>query len=422
MQGEGKEMRRQPAMEEISIMTRKEMKRYCRRYKLSAKGKNWVLKERLNKYVQTHNPPPVEEIVVKKPSAFDNLSPFDSALASYNTGNWDDSLEAYKESIETWPDSEELWVGFGNAQFQLGNHEDSLVSYEKAIELNEKSVLARMNKVNLLIGMGRYEEALAVCDEIETLDGMDEWVWLRKAHIYLALEKKMKALGFVQRILDWDDNLEEIWNLKGVLLMEADSESALRCFNKALELRDDYAIGLCNKGCALTRLGLMDDAKRCFDKALLYESRSEFWDCKGVLHMGLDEKLEAISCFAKAIEIDPQNAEAWTNRGTVLKEMNNLGEALACFQNALNICPEFEEAKFSLEEVHRILEEVGGEEETPIEDFLVSVPGIGRKKAKMIIESGFNSMDVLRKASLSGLSSVKGVGENLAHTIKEFVD
>ncbi|UCD92801.1 MAG: SAP domain-containing protein [Methanobacteriota archaeon] len=87
-------------------MTRKEMKRYCRRYKLSVKGKDWVLKERLNKYVQTHDPPPVEEIIVKKPSPYDNLSPFDRALANYNTGNWDASLDAYKESIETWPDSE----------------------------------------------------------------------------------------------------------------------------------------------------------------------------------------------------------------------------------------------------------------------------------------------------------------------------
>ncbi|UCD92800.1 MAG: tetratricopeptide repeat protein [Methanobacteriota archaeon] len=295
-------------------------------------------------------------------------------------------------------------------------------SYEKAIGINEKSVLARMNKINLLIGLDRYEEALAVCDEIGTLNGVDEWLWLRKAHIYLALEKKMKALEFVQRMLDSDDSLEEFWNLKGVLLMEADSESALRCFNKALELRDDYAIGWCNKGCALTRLGMMDDAKRCFDKALTYDKRSEFWDCKGVLHMGLDEKLEAISCFTKAIEIDPENAEAWTNRGTVMKEMNKLGEALTCFQNALNICPDFEEAKSSLEDVHRMLEEVSVEADPPIEDFLISVPGIGKKKAQVIIEAGFNSLTALRRASLSSLSSVKGVGTNLAHTIKEFLE
>jgi tetratricopeptide (TPR) repeat protein len=409
-------------MEEISVMTRKEMKRYCRRYKLPVKGKNWVLKERLSKYVQTHEPPPVEEIVVRRPSPFDNLSPFDCALANYNTGNWDASLDAYKESIETWPDSEDLWVGLGNAQFQLGNHEDALNSYQKAIEINEKSVLARMNKINLLIGLDRYEEALAVCDEVGTLDGVDEWVWLRKAHIYLALEKKMKALEFVQRVLDSDDSLEELWNVKGVLLMEADSESALRCFNKALELRDDYAIGWCNKGCALTRLGMMDEAKDCFDKALMYEKRSEFWDCKGVLHMGLDEKLEAISCFTKAIETDPENAEAWTNRGTVLKEMDKLGEALTCFQNALNIYPDFEEAKSSLEDVHRMLEEVGVEGDVPIEDFLVSVPGIGKKKAQVIMEAGFNSMTALRRASLSSISSVKGVGVNLAHTIKAFLE
>lgn len=421
MQGEEKEMKRHPTEDEISVMTRKEMKRLCRRYKLSVKGKNWVLMERLIRYVQTHAPPSVEEIVVRQSTPYDNLSPFDRAMASYNTGDFERSLEFYTESIETWPDSEELLVGRGNSQFQMGDYEASSLSYEKAQEQNENSVLARRNKVNLLIGAGRFEEALAVCEEIEPMNGIEEWVWLRKVYIYIALGKNIKAMDYVQKILDSDDNLEEVWNIKGVLLMEADTESALRCFNKALELRDDYAIAWCNKGSALTQLGMTDDAKRSFDKALVYEKKSEFWNCKGVLHMGLDEKLEAVSCFAKAIEEDPQNAEAWNNRGTVLKGMNKLGEALECFQNALNISPDFEEAKTSLEEVYRKLEDVGEGEETPIEDFLVAIPGIGKKKAKVIIESGFNSVSALKKASLSSLSSVKGVGENLAHTIKEFL-
>jgi tetratricopeptide (TPR) repeat protein len=421
MQGEEEGMKKLPTEEEVSVMTRKEMKRWCRRFKLSVRGKNWVLGERLTRHIQENAPPPLDEIVVEEPPVDESLSPFDRAMIRYNKGDWEKSLELYDQSMETFPDSDEIWIGKGDVEYQLGKHEDSLASYERAIELNKKSVLARRNEVNILLGMGRLDDALAVCDEMESMDGIDEWVWLRRAYIHIAMGKKSDALDSLQKILDSDDDMEEVWNLKGVLLMEKDSEAALRCFNKALDLRDDYAIAWCNKGSALTRLGLMDDAKVCFDKALMYEKRAEFWNCKGVLHMGLDENLKALACFGKALEIDSKNAEVWNNRGTVLKGMKKLGESLECFQNALNSCPEFEDARTSLEEVHKMLQDVDEKDDTPIEDVLVSIPGIGRKKARAIIEAGFNSVRALRKASLSSLSSVKGVGENLAQTIKEFL-
>jgi tetratricopeptide (TPR) repeat protein len=417
-------MKRQPTVEEISVMARKEMKRYCKRYKLSTRGKNWVLRDRLAQYVEEHAPPPLEEVEViqEPPSEYDSLAPFDRALVEYNDGNWEQAQVFYEQCLDSWPESDELWLGKGNVQYQMKGFPDSLLSYDKALELNGNSVMARRNKVNLLIGMGRYDEAYRVCDEIAILEGMEEWVWLRMAYICIAKGNTEEAIDHLQKILEIDDNLEEVWNLKGVLLMEKDSEAALRCFNKALELREDYAVALCNKASALTRLGMVDDASRFYDEALKIEKRSEFWNNKGILHMGMDEKLKALVCFGKAIEMDSTNPEAWSNRGTVLKEMNKNGEALECFQKALEFSPGFEDARTSLEEVHRKFQEVNEEEELPIEDFLVSIPGIGRTKARVIIESGYNSMDALRNASMSSLSSVKGVGESLAHTIKEFLD
>ncbi len=413
-----------PTMEEISVMTRKEMKQYCKKYKLSTVGKNWVLKNRLSRYIKEHIPSPVEEVVPEPtPTAFDMLSPFDKALVKYNAGSWEQSQEFYDHCLDTWHESAELWIGKGNVQYRLNEYEDSLHSYRKALKLDENSIVARRNMVNVFIALGKYEEAYKICERISTLDGIEEWVWLRMAHLCLGMGNKEKALDHIQKILEVDDNLEEIWNLKGVLLMEKDSEAALRCFNKALELRKDYGIALCNKASVLTRLGMVDEAKKFYDKALACEKNSKFWNNRGILHMGLDENLKALACFGKAIEIDSSNAEAWNNRGTVLKEMKKMGEALECFQNALELSPGFEDAKTSLDEVHKSLQVVEEEEEeVPIEDFLIEIPGIGRKKAQAIIVAGYNSIESLKNASITSLSTVKGVGESLAHTIKEFLD
>lgn len=49
---------------------------------------------------------------------------------------------------------------------------------------------------------------------------------------------------------------------------------------------------------------------------------------------------------------------------------------------------------------------------------LVSLKGIGRVRARRLFEKGFNSPDAIRKASLSDLSSVPGIGRTLAIAIK----
>jgi hypothetical protein len=69
-------MKRQPTAEEVSGMTRREMKRYCKTFKLSRKGKNYVLIERLTRYLRERAPTPVEEIIQEKPPSPFVLSNF----------------------------------------------------------------------------------------------------------------------------------------------------------------------------------------------------------------------------------------------------------------------------------------------------------------------------------------------------------
>ncbi|MGA1821402.1 MAG: DEAD/DEAH box helicase [Thermoplasmatota archaeon] len=53
---------------------------------------------------------------------------------------------------------------------------------------------------------------------------------------------------------------------------------------------------------------------------------------------------------------------------------------------------------------------------------LVSLKGIGRVRARSLFEKGFNSPDVIRRASISDLSSVPGIGRTLAVAIKGSMD
>jgi helicase len=49
---------------------------------------------------------------------------------------------------------------------------------------------------------------------------------------------------------------------------------------------------------------------------------------------------------------------------------------------------------------------------------LISVKGIGRVRARRLFDSGYTDLDILRKATLNGLSSVEGIGRQIALQIQ----
>ena len=49
------------------------------------------------------------------------------------------------------------------------------------------------------------------------------------------------------------------------------------------------------------------------------------------------DNIEAIACYDRAIEINPQNADAHYNKGLSLASIEKFTEAIACYDKALEI-------------------------------------------------------------------------------------
>lgn len=60
---------------------------------------------------------------------------------------------------------------------------------------------------------------------------------------------------------------------------------------------------------------------------------------KGLCHFKLEENAEAIGCFNKALEIEPDNVLALANKGTCLYSLGQTDEAFQIFGQALKIDP-----------------------------------------------------------------------------------
>ena len=143
------------------------------------------------------------------------------------------------------------------------------------------------------------------------------------------------------------------------LLYSGKYEKAMECFDKAIELSGDppYPSPWIGKATILNILGNTEEAIKCLDKVIkmtddypdvrysddewLHEDTQDYqalaWYNKGV--MLLDGSEEALKCFDKAVELDPEFVDAWLNKGYTLHHLGKREESIMCIRKVLELDP-----------------------------------------------------------------------------------
>jgi tetratricopeptide (TPR) repeat protein len=99
---------------------------------------------------------------------------------------------------------------------------------------------------------------------------------------------------------------------------------------------------LIRKGISLGRLGRYEEAIACFDKALeINPNFAMAWSEKGVCLNNLAKHDQAIECYNKSLEINPNELKPWFCKGVSLAILGKKEQAIACFDKALEINPNY---------------------------------------------------------------------------------
>jgi tetratricopeptide (TPR) repeat protein len=69
---------------------------------------------------------------------------------------------------------------------------------------------------------------------------------------------------------------------------------------------------------------------------------SEEYYKKGLSHAKIEDYEEAIRCFDKAVQLDPNNALAWISKANALIEYGDEKEARKCLDTAKKIDPKYD--------------------------------------------------------------------------------
>ncbi len=76
------------------------------------------------------------------------------------------------------------------------------------------------------------------------------------------------------------------------------------------------------------------DAIICYDRVLEIDpNHFVAWYNKGFALLNLGKHKETIACYNKVLEIEPQNAVAWHNKGESFKALGMYKEAIEAFKN-----------------------------------------------------------------------------------------
>lgn len=99
-----------------------------------------------------------------------------------------------------------------------------------------------------------------------------------------------------------------------------------------------------NKGLALFNLKRYEEAIRCYDRALEINPELPVWANKGLALGGLKRYEEAIRCYDRGLELDSRDELAWNNKGLALHDLKRYEEAIRCYDSALEINPQHKDA------------------------------------------------------------------------------
>ncbi|MDD1676680.1 MAG: tetratricopeptide repeat protein [Methanomicrobiales archaeon] len=100
-----------------------------------------------------------------------------------------------------------------------------------------------------------------------------------------------------------------------------------------------------NDGIELCNQKKYEDAIVCFTRALEIDPNSAVasiaWGRKGNCLVNLKQYEEAVQCYDRSLEINPQFSNIWFIKGFVLDSLGRTNDAIYCYERAIEINPDY---------------------------------------------------------------------------------
>jgi tetratricopeptide (TPR) repeat protein len=307
----------------------------------------------------------------------------------YDRRRYKEAIECYDKAIQINPNLFEAWKKKGDAFCGLEKYDEGINCYDKALKISnidDPEILKC--KLDAIIKLGTfhvkyeyYHEALDCYNKVLKADPNNFEACVGKSNTLYTLKKYKESLAWYHRVLEIDPNNIQVWNRKGnILCFLKKYEESQQCYDKVKELNpnDDDATIWHERGNTFYELKRYDEAIKCYDKIVevyrktpytsriscneaiesydkaiqknLNNNKIELLYNKGLylLHSYASRDdcihyaIEALKCYDKIIEINPNHVKAWIMKGLIHERWGRWDEAIKCYDKAIEINSNYE--------------------------------------------------------------------------------
>ena len=256
-------------------------------------------------------------------------------ILNFNRKEYDKAIRCYNKAIDLDPNNAEIWFGMGRTYHEKNKISKAIESYTKAVELDPN-----------LIDAWNY---LAIIYELKNDDGNAIIIYKKLISLIPdstedSTEEEVydKKIEYNKNILSLDPyNLDAWEGLAIIYEANKEFEKALVCYEKATELAP-YDIDL------WINVGNLYVAKK------EYEAAIEFYE--KAINLAPDhairKNIPLIKSYKKVLEVQPDNVNLWINMGYAYEYRSQYDEAVNCYEKALQIDPNNALARYKWMEAH----------------------------------------------------------------------
>ena len=255
------------------------------------------------------------------------------------------ALDELKIAAEHLPDDPQIHLDLGNLYLVQGLGQRAAVAFEKTVELSPEFVQGRFNLANTLVGLERWDEAAPHLAKVLELEPEHERARLLESRLAFGQGQRRQAFQGLRKFLEEDPENLQVRNELAQTLARVNR------FPQAIEVYEEgLTLDLSPEDRLSTLFQLADlEWKRNQQQAAVERWREalalapESSDAHTRLANGLQlirRNEEAREMFAKAVELDPNNATARLSEASLWILEGEYGTAKERLEAALERHPE----------------------------------------------------------------------------------
>lgn len=277
-------------------------------------------------------------------------------------GKYGPALEAFQQALDVRPDSPRTHNLLGIALLELGSLAEAARCLEQAVRLDPHFAVGHNNLGNVYLAQGRTREALACYQQAVDLEPRFAEAHANLGNAWRELNDLEPALRHCQQAVALKPGFAIGHNhLGAVYLSLAQNEPAAASFRQAISLAPSYFEAHFNLGAALQKLGCLQQAVAHLQRAVQLRPESTAAHSTLALLLFQQEKLEeAVRAYQSALRLEAHDPNLHNNLGVVYSKLRRWEDAAACYRQAIALQADHAEAQRNLGSV---LREAGRAEE-----------------------------------------------------------